>query len=120
MHKKFLKLYYFIEEFEKSIIDKQSINTAIIYRNYKKNYKISEIISIRDYCRKKNIKFYLSNNVKLSINLNLDGAYLPSFNESFTHLNYNFRKSFLLIGSAHNLREIKIKEKQKVKEIFLS
>ncbi len=26
----------------------------------------------------------------------------------------------MLIGSAHNLREIKIKEKQKVKEIFLS
>ena len=120
MHKKFLKLYYFIEEFQKSIIDKQSINTAIIYRNYKKNYKISEIISIRDYCRKKNIKFYLSNNVKLSINLNLDGAYLPSFNESLAHLNYNFRKNFLLIGSAHNLREIKIKERQKVEEIFLS
>ena len=120
MHKKFLKLYYFIEEFQKSIIDKQSINTAIIYRNYKKNYKISEIISIRDLCRKKNIKFYLSNNVKLSINLNLDGAYLPSFNESLAHLNYNFRKNFLLIGSAHNLREIKIKERQKVEEIFLS
>ena len=120
MHKKFLKLYYFIEEFQKSIIDKQSINTAIIYRNYKKNYKISEIISIRDLCRKKNVKFYLSNNVKLSINLNLDGAYLPSFNESLAHLNYNFRKNFLLIGSAHNLREIKIKERQKVEEIFLS
>ena len=120
MHKKFFKLYYFIEEFEKSIIDKQSKNTAIIYRNYKKNYKISEIIYIRDYCRKKNIKFYLSNNIKLSINLNLDGAYLPSFNESFSHLNYNFKKNFILVGSAHNLREIRIKERQKVKEIFLS
>ena len=120
MHKKFLKLYYFIEEFQKSIIDKQSKNTAIIYRNYKKNYKINQIISIRDYCRKKNIKFYLSNNVKLSINLDLDGAYLPSFNQTFSHLNYNFKKNFVLIGSAHNLREIRIKERQKVKEIFLS
>ena len=120
MHKRFFKLYYFIEEFKKSIIDKQSKNTAIIYRNYKKNYKINEIISIRDYCRKKNIKFYLSNNVKLSIKLNLDGAYIPSFNKSFTHLNYNFKKDFLLIGSAHNFKEIRIKEKQMVKEIFLS
>ena len=120
MHKKFLKLYYFIEEFKKSIIDKQSKNTAIIYRNYKKNYKISEIISIRDYCRKKNIKFFLSNNIKLSINLNLDGAYLPSFNQSYSHLSYNFKKNFMLIGSAHNLREIGIKERQNVKEIFLS
>ena len=120
MHNRFFKLYYFIEEFKKSIIDKQNTNTSIIYRNYKKNYKINEIISIRDYCRKKNIKFYLSNNVKLSINLDLDGAYLPSFNESFSHLNYNFKKNFVLIGSAHNLREIRIKEKQKVNEIFLS
>ncbi|RPG55780.1 MAG: thiamine phosphate synthase [Flavobacteriales bacterium TMED235] len=120
MHKRFLKLYYFIEEFKKSIIDNQSTNTAIIYRNYKKNYKITEIISIRNYCRKKNIKFYLSNNIKLSISLNLDGAYLPSFNESLVHLNYNFKKNFVLIGSAHNLREIRIKERQKVKEIFLS
>ena len=120
MHKKFFKLYYFIEEFKKSIIDKQSKNTAIIYRNYKKNYKISEIISIRDYCRKKNVKFYLSNNVKLSINLILDGAYLPSFNESLVHLNYSLKKNFVLIGSAHNLREIRMKERQKVKEIFLS
>ena len=120
MHKSSLKLYYFIEEFKKSIIDKQSKNTAIIYRNYKKNYKISEIISIRDYCRKKNIKFFLSNNIKLSINLNLDGAYLPSFNQSYSHLSYNFKKNFMLIGSAHNLREIGIKERQNVKEIFLS
>ena len=120
MHKKILKLYYFIEEFKKSIIDKQTINTSIIYRNYKKKYRVNEIISIRDYCRKKNIKFYLSNNVKLAINLNLDGAYLPSFNDSFTHLNYDFRKNFILVGSAHNLKEIRIKEKQKVKEIFLS
>ena len=120
MHKKFLKLYYFIEEFKKSIIDKQTKNTSIIYRSYKKKNKISEIISIRDHCRKKNIRFYLSNNIKLSISLNLDGAYIPSFNKSFTHLNYNFKKDFILIGSAHNLREIRIKERQKVKEIFLS
>ncbi len=120
MHKKFFKLYYFIEEFKKSIIDKQSTHTSIIYRNYKKSYKINEIISIRDYCRKKNIKFYLSNNIKLSIYLDLDGAYLPSFNQSFSHLNYNFKKDFLLIGSAHNFKEIRIKEKQMVKEIFLS
>ena len=120
MHKKFLKLYYFIDEFKKSIIDKQSINTAIIYRNYKKKYKTNEIIYIRNYCRRKNIKFFLSNNIKLSLSLNLDGAYLPSFNESFTHLNYNFKENFKLIGSAHSLREIRIKEKQNVKEIFLS
>ena len=45
---------------------------------------------------------------------------MPSFNQTFSHLNYNFKKNFVLIGSAHNLREIRIKERQNVNEIFLS
>ena len=62
----------------------------------------------------------MANNIKLAIHLNLDGVYIPSFNESFNHLAYNLKKKFLIIGSGHNLREIRIKETQKVKFIFLS
>ena len=120
MHNNFLKKYYFIDKFEKSNIDKQDTNTTIIYRNYKKNYKISEIIFIKNYCKQKNIKFIISNNVQLALNLNLDGAYLPSFNKNFDHLGYHFKKGFCLFGSAHNLKEIRVKEKQKVDKIFLS
>tara|TARA_X000001036_G_C20435492_1_gene707051 strand:- start:28 stop:573 length:546 start_codon:yes stop_codon:yes gene_type:complete len=120
MHKKFLKKYYFIDRFNKSNLDNQDKNTAIIFRNYRNNLKIDEIILIRNYCRKKNLKFLLANNIKLSIKLNLDGAYIPSFNKKFSHLNYLYKKNFLLLGSAHNLKEIRIKEKQNVSEIFLS
>ncbi len=66
------------------------------------------------------MKFYLSNNIKLSIKLNLDGAYIPSFNKNFKHLSYEIKRNFILLGSAHNLKEIKIKEKQMVNEIFIS
>lgn len=52
--------------------------------------------------------------------LGLDGAYIPSFNNNFKHLSYSFKKGFILIGSAHNFTEIKIKEKQKVQKILLS
>lgn len=52
--------------------------------------------------------------------LNLNGAYLPSFNNDLNHLAYSFKKNFNLIGSAHNLKEIKLKEKQKVNKIFIS
>ena len=62
----------------------------------------------------------MANNIKLSIRLNLDGAYIPSFNKKFSHLNYLYKKNFVLLGSAHNLKEIRIKEKQNVSEIFLS
>ena len=52
--------------------------------------------------------------------LNIDGAYIPSFNNNLRHLSYSIKKKFKIIGSAHNLREIKIKENQNVKKIFLS
>ena len=120
MHKNYLKKYYFIEKFEKSNIDVQKKNTVIIYRNYKKKYEIKEIIDLKNFCRKKGLKFLISNNVKLSIKLDLDGAYIPSFNRDYLHLSYFLKKNFMLLGSAHNLKEFRIKEKQKVSEIFLS
>jgi len=63
---------------------------------------------------------FLSNNIKLAIKLNLDGAYIPSFNKKFNHLSFSIKKKFLIIGSAHNNKEIKIKEKQGTKILFLS
>ena len=120
MHKKLLKRYYFIEKFRKSNLDKQCKKTIIIYRNYGSNYNLNEIINLKNYCKKKKFKFFLSNNVRLSLKLNLDGAYLPSFNKDFSHLNYTFKRDFILLGSAHNLKEIRMKEKQGVSEIFLS
>ena len=120
MHKKVFKKYYFIEKFNKSNIDKQDKNTVIIYRNYKKKYYKNEILKFKNFCKKRGLKFLLSNNIKLSIKLNLDGAYIPSFNDEYSHLSYVMKKDFILVGSAHNLKEIRIKEKQKVKKIFIS
>jgi len=113
--------YYFINKFDTNNIDKQDKNTIIIYRNYSKK-KIDKllILKIKNYCKKKKIKFYLSNNIKLAINLNLDGAYIPSFKKDYNHLSFSYKKSFKLIGSAHNLKEIRNKELQKVEKIFLS
>ena len=121
MHKDLIDKYYFINKFDTNSIDKLDNQTSIIYRNYisQKTDK-SLIIKIRNYCAKKNKKLYLSNNIKLAVSLNLDGAYIPSFNKDLKHLNYSYKKNFKIIGSAHNIKEMKIKELQKVKEIFLS
>ena len=62
----------------------------------------------------------MSNNIKLALKLDLDGAYLPSFNNNFYHLSYSYKNKFELIGSVHNLREINIKKKQKINVFFLS
>src|SRR6056300_1084887 len=121
MHTNMIRKYYFINKFDTNNIDKQDKQTAIIYRNYsKKLADLTLILKIKRYCKKKSIKFYLSNDIKLAIKLDLDGAYVPAFNKSLKHLSYSYKKNFKLVGSAHNLKEIKIKENQKVSKIFLS
>ena len=120
MHSNLPKQYYFIDKFDKKILEKQSTKTAIIYRNYSKTINKLEILKLRKFCNKKKLKLFLSNNFKLALKLNLNGAYIPSFNNSFNHLNFNVKKGFLILGSAHNLKEIRVKELQKVDAIFLS
>ena len=113
--------YYFINKFDTNNINKQDKQTVIIYRNYTSNIKNKDLIlKIKNHCKKRGIKFYLSNNIKLAIKLDLDGVYIPSFNKSTKHLSYSFKRKFDIIGSAHNIKEMRIKEKQRVKVIFIS
>ena len=121
MHYNLNTKYYFINNFDTNNIDKQDKKTIIIYRNYKpKKIDQFQILKLKNYCQKKNLKLYLSNNIKLAIKLRLDGAYIPSFNKEFNHLNYAHVNNFKLVGSAHNLKEIRTKENQNVRKIFLS
>ena len=121
MHLENTVKYYFISKLDTNNIKKQDKKTIIIYRNYSPN-KIDKtlILKIKSFCRKNSIKFFLSNNIKLALKLNLDGAYIPSFNKSLDHLSFSLKKKFGLIGSAHNLKEIRVKEVQGVDKIFIS
>ena len=120
MHNKILNKYYFINKFDQSHIDKQDKKTILIYRNYTQNLDEKLIIRIKNYCKKRGNKFFLSNNIKLSIKLDLDGCYIPSFNNNKRHLSYSFKKKFIVVGSSHNIYEMRTKELQKVESIFLS
>ena len=121
MHNNIVNKYYFINKLDAININKQDKQTIIIYRNYSSKILDKNIIlKIKKLCKKKAIKFYLSNNIKLALKLNLDGAYIPAFNKSFKHLAYSFKKNFEIIGSAHNLKEIRIKETQNINKIILS
>ena len=121
MHEYLNTKYYFTGKFDTKNIDKLDKQTVIIYRNYStKEIDESLLLKIKNYCRKRRLKIILANNIKLAIKLKFDGAYIPSFNVNFRHLHYNLKNNFKIIGSAHNVKEIKIKELQKVERIFLS
>ena len=115
------RIYYYINDLNLAELSKISNNINLIYRNYDKKTDINTILKLRDFCRKTERKLFISNHVKLAVNLKLNGVYIPSFNKkiNYTYI-FNKPKKFKIIGSAHNLKEIKIKEKQGCDEIFIS
>ena len=120
MHFKIFK-YYFINSFDTNNLKKQDKETIIIYRNYSsKKSDITKLIKLKKFLRKRGNKLFIANNFKLALKLGLDGIYIPSFNKEFYHLAYSTTLNFEIVGSAHNLKEIRTKELQKVQKIFIS
>ncbi len=121
MQKNSFKIYSFVNEFNLSDLHQLSKDICIIYRNYDNIDHLENILKLKKYCKNIKTKFYLSNNIKLSIKLRLDGVYIPSFNNKINYVqNYSLPKSFDIIGSAHNITEINVKLRQRCNEIFLS
>ena len=52
--------------------------------------------------------------------MDADGVYISSTNKNLNLKSTNLKIKFKIFGSAHNLREIKIKELQNTEEVFLS
>ena len=113
------KIYFFINELNKDYIRNLNKNIAIIYRNYDKKIDLRKLIEFKKICKKNKRYFYLANYPKIAAKLGMDGVYIPAFNRKI-NLVYIKKKNFLIIGSAHTIPEIRIKEKQNVSCIFLS
>ena len=120
MHTSKLKKYYFINKLNLKNLNKLNKNVSVIYRKYTGNINEKEIINIKNVCKKQKRKFFISNNIELAVRLSLDGVYLPSFNKSFKHNVYKTKENFQIIGSAHNIKEIREKEAQGVEIIFIA
>ena len=116
------KKYYLIIENIKDI-DLKNIKIrnkfVIIYRNQKNSEKKEDILIFRNYCKFKSIEFFVANDIRLAKSLNSDGIYLSAFNKSYKAL-LSKKFNFKIIGSAHNIKEIFIKDKQGCELIFLS
>ena len=114
-----LKVYHFISDYKKGEIKNLDKKINIIYRNYNSVINEKDIKNIRNECKKTGKKLYISNSFMLARKFKLDGVYIPSFNKSLK-VKYINNKKLDLIGSAHNLKEIRIKENQGARSIFLS
>ena len=115
-----LKKYYFINEFNYTHLIDLNKNISFIWRNKDKETPIETLIKLRDFCKKNQRRFYISNDINLAKKLNADGLYISSTNRNLTFKSISYKKKFKILGSAHNFKEIKVKELQNVSEIFLS
>ena len=91
----------------------------IIYRNKKKKENINNLLKFRRFCRIKKIDFYVSNDVKLASILKADGLYISAYNKNLNLVKINFNR-LKIIGSAHNIKEINIKNLQGCSQIIFS
>ena len=118
----FKKKYFLIIETIKDI-DLRKIKKhnkfIIIYRNQGKKENIVDLLNFRKKCKLKSIKFFVANNINLSVLLKSDGIYLSAYNKSYKSLNLKSNK-YSIIGSAHNSKEIYTKKKQGCSDVFLS
>ncbi len=120
MHLSNFKKYYFIDEFNPNHLKILDKNISLIWRSKHKPNQKEIIYELAKFCKKNKRSLFISNNIKLAIKLNLDGVYISASNKNFYFNCYKFKKNFKIIGSGHNLKEVNIKKKQRVKEIFIS
>ena len=83
----------------------------IIYRNKKKIDKFDKLLNFRRNCKSKRIDLYIANNYKLMTKLNADGLYISAKNNNLNLSRFK-NSNFKIIGSAHNIKELKLKELQ--------
>ena len=120
MHQINYSAFCYISNFNKDYIKNLDKKVNIIFRNYSISLDTKKLKEFKDFCKSNNHKIYLANNMRLALNLKFDGVYIPSFNKKINFTDNKKVKYFRIIGSAHNLSEIRIKEKQGVDCIFLS
>jgi len=90
-------------------------NINIIYRNYNNNYE-SEFKKVSLTTKKNNIPLFVAYHQSLIKKYKVNGFYIPSFVKKKIYVS----GKNLLIGSAHNYREIYQKQLQGCKIIFIS
>ena len=120
MHFNYYNFFTYIDNTNLENITKFNKKVNIIFRNYKKRFKNQDLAKLVHFCKKNKRKIYLANDIKRAKILNFDGVYIPSFNKLSINYDKGIRDNFTILGSAHNMREVKIKKDQKIDIIFLS
>ena len=81
---------------------------------------LKTLIELRNFCNKNGRKLYINNDIYLAHKIGADGLYISSNNKDLILGSGKLKKNFKILGSAHNIKEIRLKERQKASLIFIS
>ena len=116
-----IKFYFFIDTLDE-IIRKNIKNfkkLSFVYKSDSINdINHANIVTIKKFCKKNKILFFISDNFKLAKKYEADGIFLSSSYKKIG--NIVLKKNFKIIGSAHNQLEYSLKNKQSCELIMLS
>ena len=116
-----IKFYFFIDTLDE-IIRKNIKNfkkLSFVYKSDSINdINYANIATIKNFCKKNKIPFFISDNFKLAKKYEADGIFLSSSYKKIG--NIILKKNFKIIGSAHNQLEYSLKNKQSCDTIMLS
>ena len=117
-----IKFYFFTDTLDE-IITKNIKNfnkLCIIYKSNSINdINHTNINTIKSFCRKNKIPFFISDNFKLAKKYRTDGIFLSSSYKKIGNIILK-KKNFKIIGAAHNQSEYSLKKKQLCEMIMLS
>ncbi len=93
---------------------------AILILRKPEKINLQDLIKFKSRCKTRKIKLYIANNLRFLFLLGTNNFYISAYNKKkYLHLN-RINKNINIIGSAHNISEIKEKIEQGCDKIFLS
>ena len=117
-----IKFYFFTNTLDE-IITKNIKNFKKLSFIYKSNsindINHTNINTIKSFCRKNRIPFFITDDFKLAKKYGADGIFLSSSYKKIGNIILK-KKNFKIIGSAHNQLEYFLKKKQLCEMILLS
>ena len=117
-----IKFYFFTDTLDEIIIKniKNFKKLAFIYKSESiSDTNIANLSTIRKFCKKNKIPFFISDNFRLAEKCKADGIFLSSSYKKIGNI-FLKKNNFKIIGSAHNQFEYFLKERQLCDVIMLS
>jgi thiamine monophosphate synthase len=97
-------------------------NVAIVYYNKDSSINYQKLIEIKKFCKKHNIKIFISDNFRVAKKYDLNGVVLSNKNYRISIFNNNLinKKKLEIIGKVHSQKDYFFKIRQNCTKIILS